>query len=195
MRTLKAGALGVMAAALLATAAEAKLMRYIIDGKTYSYSTNNGAQTREAQQRMDAAKRAGSEVKVAHSFREWKRLQGAARNAPKTIEAAARPAARHVPDAEVTASVRQASPRPPSAIPETRASRGPGDTAIRAITFDLRSGIKTIHRHDGSVHEEPFDASELQRLSSVVDQGPAAAPPTRSGLDGFVDQLRRPASR
>ncbi|HEY7645876.1 MAG TPA: hypothetical protein VH858_12625 [Hyphomicrobiales bacterium] len=193
MRTLKAGALAVVATALLSSAAEAKLMRYIIDGKTYSYSTNNDAQTREAEGRMAAARRAGSEVKVAHSFREWKRLQGAARNAPKTIEAA-RPAARHVPDAEVTASVRQASPRPPAGIAETRVSRGPGDAAVRAITFDLRSGIKTIHRHDGSVHEEPFDAAELQRLSSVVDRGPASAPPARSGLDGFVDQLRRPAS-
>jgi hypothetical protein len=71
---------------------------------------------------------------------------------------------------------------------------GGGPAAVRAITFDLRSGIKTIHRHDGSVHEEPFDAAELQRLSSVVDRGPASAPPARSGLDGFVDQLRRPAS-
>ena len=43
MGTLKAGAFGVMATALVSTAAEAKLMRYIIDGKTYSYSTNNDA--------------------------------------------------------------------------------------------------------------------------------------------------------
>lgn len=35
--------------------AEAKLVRYEIDGKRYSYSTNNRQQTREAQERINAA--------------------------------------------------------------------------------------------------------------------------------------------
>lgn len=190
MGTLKAGALGVVATALLSTAAEAKLMRYIIDGKTYSYSTNNDAQTREAKKRMDAAKRAGSEVKVAHSFKEWRRLQATVRMAPKKSETVAR-APRHVPDAQVTASVHKPSPRPPAVIPEMRVSRGLGDMTMRSITFDLRSGIKTIHRLDGTVHEEPFEASELQRLNSFINQEPKSEPLNRSELNGFIDQVRK----
>ena len=53
---------GVVALAICATAgsAQAKLVRYEIDGKRYSYSTNNIQQTREARQRIEAANAASA---------------------------------------------------------------------------------------------------------------------------------------
>src|SRR5918997_640912 len=50
-------ALGVCAAA---GSAQAKLVRYEIDGKRYSYSTNNIQQTREARRRIEAANAAAA---------------------------------------------------------------------------------------------------------------------------------------
>ena len=51
---------GVLAVALWATldTAEAKLVRYEINGQRYSYSTNNRQQVREARQRIQAAQEA-----------------------------------------------------------------------------------------------------------------------------------------
>ncbi|HWE20775.1 MAG TPA: hypothetical protein VG758_26980 [Hyphomicrobiaceae bacterium] len=194
---LKAGALGLVGLALLSTAAEAKLMRYIIDGKTYSYSTNNDAQTQAAKKRMEAAKRAGSAVKLAHSFKEWKHLQRIARKPRAKIETVRR-TPRYVPDAEVTASVSKAPPRPP--IPAVGVPRTAWDAAIRSITFDLRSGIKTIHHDDGSVREEPFEAAELQRLSQpnltgMIDPVRMSEPLIQPDLDSFVDQVRKGQDR
>src|SRR3954463_8081407 len=53
---------GVLAVALWATlsTAEAKLVRYEINGQRYSYSTNNRQQVREARQRIQAAQQAAS---------------------------------------------------------------------------------------------------------------------------------------
>jgi hypothetical protein len=53
---------GVVALALCVAAgsAQAKLIRYEIDGKRYSYSTNNIQQTREARRRIDAANAAAA---------------------------------------------------------------------------------------------------------------------------------------
>jgi hypothetical protein len=43
------------------------------------------------------------------------------------------------------------------------------------------------------VHEEPFAASELQRLNSFIDQKPTSEPLDRSELNSFIDQVRKPA--
>ena len=53
---------GVVAFAICVAAgsAQAKLIRYEIDGKRYSYSTNNIQQTREARQRIEAANAAAA---------------------------------------------------------------------------------------------------------------------------------------
>ena len=50
---------GVLAVALWGTlgTAEAKLVRYEINGQRYAYSTNNRQQVREARQRIQAAQR------------------------------------------------------------------------------------------------------------------------------------------
>src|SRR5688572_12290891 len=54
---------GVFAVALGATlgSAEAKLVRYEINGQRYSYSTNNRQQVRAARQRIQAAQQAAAE--------------------------------------------------------------------------------------------------------------------------------------
>src|SRR5215207_2021829 len=54
---------GVLAVALGATlgSAEAKLVRYEINGQRYSYSTNNRQQVREARHRIQAAQQAAAE--------------------------------------------------------------------------------------------------------------------------------------
>src|SRR4051794_25797083 len=54
---------GVLAVALWATlsTAEAKLVRYEINGQRYSYSTNNRQQVREARHRIQAAQQAAAE--------------------------------------------------------------------------------------------------------------------------------------
>jgi hypothetical protein len=49
------GGVALAICAAHAREAEAKLIRYEINGKRYSYSTNNHQQTREARQRIDAA--------------------------------------------------------------------------------------------------------------------------------------------
>ena len=53
---------GVVALAICVSAgsAQAKLIRYEIDGKRYSYSTNNIQQTREARRRIEAANAAAA---------------------------------------------------------------------------------------------------------------------------------------
>src|SRR5215211_2899995 len=65
LRMIKRGSVfsGVLAVALWATlgTAEAKLVRYEINGQRYSYSTNNRQQVREARQRIQAAQQAAAE--------------------------------------------------------------------------------------------------------------------------------------
>jgi hypothetical protein len=62
---------GVLAVALWATlgTAEAKLVRYEINGQRYSYSTNNRQQVREAQQRIQAAQEAATATAQAAAER------------------------------------------------------------------------------------------------------------------------------
>src|SRR3954462_7877371 len=65
LRMMKRGSVfsGVLAVALWGTldTAEAKLVRYEINGQRYSYSTNNRQQVREARQRIQAAQQAAAE--------------------------------------------------------------------------------------------------------------------------------------
>jgi hypothetical protein len=51
--------------------------------------------------------------------------------------------------------------------------------AIKSVSLDAETGIKTIFRVDGSIHEELFDPSVLSKLDS--DQRSASAVSTRTG--------------
>ena len=54
--------------------------------------------------------------------------------------------------------------------------------AIKSVSFDLSSGIKTIRMMDGTVHEEPIDSSAMSKLGSE---------PAGASLTSFVDQVRK----
>src|SRR3954471_24689188 len=54
--------------------------------------------------------------------------------------------------------------------------------AIKSVSFDLNSGIKTIRMMDGTVHEEPIDSSAMSKLGSE---------PAGASLTSFVDQVRK----
>lgn len=56
----------------------------------------------------------------------------------------------------------------------------------KTVSFDLSSGIKTIERTDGTLQEEPFDATAVAKLG-------LADPVNDKALTDFVDQLRAPA--
>ncbi len=60
------GAAGI-SASLVVGSAEAKLIRYEINGQRYSYSTNNIQQTKEARQRIEAAAAAEAARAQAHA--------------------------------------------------------------------------------------------------------------------------------
>jgi hypothetical protein len=55
-------------------------------------------------------------------------------------------------------------PSPQVAVAEPAA--GFGSPGVRSVTFDLETGIRTLHMLDGSVHEEPFDPKMLAKLGS-----------------------------
>src|SRR3954466_15776654 len=79
---------GVLAVALWATldTAEAKLVRYEINGQRYSYSTNNRQQVREARQRIQTAQEAAQAAQAAQA--------AAAATAQAAAERAANPLVR-----------------------------------------------------------------------------------------------------
>jgi hypothetical protein len=70
----------------------------------------------------------------------------------------------------------------PSPVPESVGSRTGQTPAIKSISFDLASGIKTVFMTDGAVHEEPIDSSMASKLS---------AEPAGVGLTSFLDQVRK----
>jgi hypothetical protein len=276
LRMMKKGSVfsGGLAVALWATlgTAEAKLVRYEINGQRYSYSTNNRQQVHEARQRIQAAQQAVAATAQADAARaanplvrlfglptqtnateaqaraqhvlaqpsqaiddaassaessragvkaraEWSRAQREARaearqkrlsRTPQFLddetagkaktpakrqqriqEAQAEPATTR-PDAsterlaaagkrEGTASLApHAAASAPGPVPEPVGSRTGQKPAIKSVSFDLASGIKTVFMTDGTVHEEPIDSSTASKLS---------AEPAGTGLTSFVDQV------
>jgi hypothetical protein len=274
---------GVLAVALWATlsTAEAKLVRYEINGQRYAYSTNNRQQVREARQRIQAAQQAAAataqaaaeraanplvrlfgsptQTNVAEaqaraqqvltqlsqaidatssvgSSRAEHRRGGAepraersrgrrearadarqkwlsqtpqllllddetagkaklpAKHQRRIQEARAEPAATR-PDAsaerltatdakrgEWASLAPHAAASAPSPIPEPVGSRTGQKPALKSVSFDLASGIKTVFMTDGTVHEEPIDSSTASELS---------AEPAGAGLTSFHDQVRK----
>jgi hypothetical protein len=267
--------LGGLGAALWASsdAAEAKLVRYEINGQSYSYSTRNRQQTLEARQRIEAAQTAANAKAQADAERAANPLAGVFGSPTQANAAAAQARAQQAlaqPQtqpagvqparvaAETTGSVRsraerrravaetqaerrraqaearaerararrearaerrsrqaaEAAPKPatadrgvaPEPARERFAAAEPGapaapappaqpaseavapkpgpKPAVKSVSFDLSSGIKTTHMMDGSVHEEPIDSGTVSKLS---------AEPPGGSLTGFVDQVRKPA--
>jgi hypothetical protein len=248
----------VLAVALGATlgSAEAKLVRYEINGQRYSYSTNNRQQVRAARQRIQAAQQAAAEraanplvrlfgsptqtnateaqaraqqvlaqpsqaIDLTSSLRssraerragtepraKWSRVRRAAQaearqkrlsrtpqlladeTAGKAQPAATRPTASgerltamDAKHEEVASLAPHATASAPGLVPEPVGSRTGQQPAIKSVSFDLASGIKTVFMTDGTVHEEPIDSSTASTLS---------AEPADAGLTSFHDQVRK----
>src|SRR3954453_22903789 len=271
---------GVLAVALWATlsTAEAKLVRYEINGQRYAYSTNNRQQVREARQRIQAAqeaatataqaaaeraanplvrlfgsptqtnvaeaqaraqqvltqlsqaidatssvgssraehRRGGAEPRADRSrarrearaearqrrlsqtpqllddetagkaklpAKHQRRIQEAQAPAATRPDAAAeRLTATDAKHAEWASLAPHAAASAPSLVPEPVGSRTGQRPAIKSVSFDLDSSIKTVFMTDGTVHEEPIDSSTASKLS---------AEPAGTGLTSFLDQVRK----
>ena len=199
--------------------AEARKVTYEIDGKRYSYSTNNIAQTAEARRRIEAARAAEAARARAEAERNSNPLAAAlgspaqkeaaeARNRLQEVLSEASPAVEAPRASErrtgrrgrsadrAKAAVRRvaalaeapAQPAKPPAATAAPAVAEPlslhqGGKRVKAISFDVETGIKTIVMVDGTVEEEPFDSSVLAQLAP--EQGGA------NSLTAFVKQLRR----
>lgn len=84
-----------------------------------------------------------------------------------------------------------ASPPAPSNPREQPTSDNASKAAVKSVTLDAETGIKTIIRADGSISEEPFDQSILSKLeldrssanstTRVVDQSVKASPVDTTG--------------
>ena len=245
---------GVLAVALGATlgSAEAKLVRYEINGQRYSYSTNNRQQVRAARQRIQAAQQAAAEraanplvrlfgspthsnateaqaraqqvlaqpsqaIDLTSSVRrsrastqpraKWSRVRRAAQaearqtrlsrtpqlladeTAGKAKPATTRPdasgerlTAMDAKHEEVASLAPHATASTPGPAPEPVGSRTEQKPAIKSVSFDLASGIKTVFMIDGTVHEEPINSSTASKLS---------AEPADAGLTSSHDQVRK----
>lgn len=273
---------GVLAVALGATlgSAEAKLVRYEINGQRYSYSTKNRQQVLEAQQRIQAATAkaqadaerstnplagvfgsptqanaaeaqahtqqvltqpdpnpadATSSIRGRRAERRQAQAEARAERARERREARAEARQRRLSRKAKASNAETASKADTPAerrrgLREAQAERGrtPADTqterpaaaepkrageaspptpraatstpnappepaspsygpkpAIKSVSFDLSSGIKTVRMTDGTVHEEPIDSSTVSKLG---------AEPTGASLTSFVDQVRKAPS-
>ena len=189
--------------------AEARMVHYEINGQRYSYSSNNRAQVAEARQRIEAAstadaakRRADTELagnpllKIVGSpaqreaaeaqARLQKLLSEEQRAAAPFSPASARGAdrKRQVRQALVKGETRSRSPMTKLPWPSAQLRSGPAQQkpAVKAVTFDLSSGIKTVQMTDGTIHEQPFDSSTLSKLGSME--------PATESLTTFVEQVR-----
>jgi hypothetical protein len=112
-----------------------------------------------------------SRREARRSRREARRERALARaERPAPRPAVQAPAARVATTGAVTAVAKDPSP-----------AEAPSP-AVKSVFYDLSSGIKTVQMSDGTVHEEPFDASAMPRLGA--DPG---------NLTDFVNGLRKPA--
>ena len=205
--------LGVVAFVLGVTGdgAEAKLVRYEIDGKRYSYSTNNRQQTRDAQER----------IKAANAARDAK--------ARAEAEAAANPLARIFGSqaqrdaAEAQARIQQAAPQQDTTESEAtgsvkrgrRESRRFGQSGRRAVRqarvqrqrqFQRRAALTTPARTDARRSGEAPSETQIRaepapkvESPSAASQQPARQTPPENGsresasssLADFVNQVRK----
>jgi hypothetical protein len=74
----------------------------------------------------------------------------------------------------------------PKVAADSLGSQNTSKTMLKAVVFDVGSGIKTTIMIDGSIHEELFDSSVLSKLTP--EHG------AMDSLSGFVNQLRKSSS-
>jgi hypothetical protein len=185
---------------------EAKTVFYEINGQRYSYDTNNRQQTATARKRIEAAKTAEAATSQAAAERasnplvaifgsQTQREAEAAQAQLQQIVAEQEAAGKRQPAVQATkddsvepaAAVATAATQPAAVHPIAQDLRDPADparpeglsrAAIRLISLDAETGIKTVIRVDGSIHEELFDPSVL----STLDPAPRSVGSTRKAI-------------
>lgn len=207
--------------------AEARVVRYTIDGQSFSYNSKDKRQIAEARRRIEAADTANlalakAEAEIAGSplvklvgstmqseaAQAQARLQqvmsetskparkprsgsGMAGKGRRSAEAKAEPKAMFLaannkdrPASARAEAVQVAAVKAKGATIIEPDSKAQDDKpALKAVTFDLGSGIKTVQMTDGTIHEEPLDSSTASKLGNA----PSAE---RQDLNTFVEQLR-----
>jgi hypothetical protein len=209
----------VVVLAALASGVEAKTVFYEINGQRYSYDTNNRQQAAAARQQIEAAKAVEAAQAKAAAERATNPLvtifgsqaQREAAEAQAKLEkviadqqqtAAARKTQRVLQTAKDDSVVKQAgekveqpaegSERQQTALSgavEPSRSDSVSKAAIKSISLDAETGIKTVIRVDGSIHEELFDPSVLstldpdQRSATVISSVAGAGQPYKGSPD------------
>jgi hypothetical protein len=209
----------VVVLATLTSSVAAKTVFYEINGQRYSYDTNNRQQATAARQQIEAAKAVESAQAKAAAERASNPLvaifgsqaQREAAEAQAQLEkiiadqqqvAAARKTQRAVPTAkddsvakpagEKAGEPAEGSERQQTALRgavEPAKSDNASKAAIKSISLDAETGIKTVIRVDGSIHEELFDPSVLstldpdQRSASAISSVAGTGQPHKSSPD------------
>ena len=170
-------------ASLVIGGAQAKMVRYEINGQRYSYNTNNREQVEEARRRLAAANAAyaawllsssppagpaaGSEtgrgvaaaerMRVAREPRKEAIPGFVPRAEPEHPGKPHKVAARPKPSALVGTAEKPATPTSAKVAARPKPTQETPESAIQSIHFDPDTGIKTTLMTDGTVHEEPFE--------------------------------------
>lgn len=191
-----AGVLAVAFGAALG-GAEAKLVRYEIDGQRYSYSTNNRQQAREARQRIQAAKQAAASRAQADAERAANPLVGVFGSPTQASAAEAQARAQQVlaqptqAADDATSSVKGSRAERRRARAEVKAERARARREAQAEARRSRSSRTAQSSDDEPAGKAKASAKRQQRmqetkaepakLQPVAPERPVAADPKRAG--------------
>jgi hypothetical protein len=212
--------IAIFSACLFAASAEAKLIRYEIDGQSYSYSTNNIQQTKEARRRIEAA--AAAEAAKTRAAAEaagnpWVRIFGSpaqreAADAQARVKQLVAPAGQ--PDVASTGSVglAEVESRPPAMRAGARRQRARGQ---QQANLDRRANVQSTRPYKRTspspttpdvepgqqaqspppareqINPAPSMAAEISPMTPAPPESPRASAGDAGSLTDFVNQVRK----
>ena len=181
---------GVLAIALWGTldTAEAKLVRYEINGQRYSYSTNNRQQVREARQRIQAAHEAATATAQAAAERAANPLVRLFGSSTQTNAAEAHARAQQVltqmsPAMDATGSVGSSRAERRRSGAESRAERSRGRREARAEARQRRLSQTPQLLDDETAGKAKAPGKHQRRIKE------ARAEPATMSPDASVERL------
>src|SRR4051794_36168548 len=165
--------LGGLGAALWGSsdAAEAKLVRYEINGQSYSYSTRNRQQTLEARQRIEAAQTAASAKAQADAERAANPLAGVFGSPTQANAAAAQ--------ARAPPALAQTPTQPPGGQPARVAAETTGSVHSRAERRRAQAEARAERaraRREARAERRSRQAAEAAPKPATADRGVAPEP-------------------
>jgi hypothetical protein len=212
--------IGIVSACLFAVSAEAKLIRYEIDGQSYSYSTNNIQQTKEARRRIEAAAAAGAaktRAAAEAAGNPWVKIFGSpvqreAADAQARVKQLVMPAGQ--PDVASTGSVGlpEAQSRPPAMRAGARRQRARGEQQANLDRRDNVQSTRPYKRTSPSpttpdvepgqqaqsspltreqINPAPSMPAEISPMTPVPAESPRALAGDAGSLTDFVNQVRK----